>query len=83
MMLSHVDATSVSMVVLEELPLLVINSDSGTLLPDQYLYKAHPSPDSDMIRWASLLVLSCVKVKLVSYVSNFSSNDCFYQVKKR
>ena len=38
-MLSHVDSTSISMVVKDQLPLLAANCESGALLPDK-LFKS-------------------------------------------
>jgi len=38
-MLSHVDPTSISMVVKDQLPLLAANCESGALLPDK-LFKS-------------------------------------------
>ena len=49
-MLSHVDPTSISMVALEQLPLVVQNCMGGSLLPDSYLYTPYPDTDYDSIR---------------------------------
>ena len=42
-MLSHVDPNSVSMVIMEQLPLVVSNCENGCLLPDKLLYSFSPS----------------------------------------